>query len=121
MFVTNPDGSPARNIPVVTQYSKSRSFTQEDGVAKLIINTHKTFRSLPITVSPRPPLAPLLGDRGLYLQGGTLSSATVILTREEWGPFIVSGDPAIHIECSHLHRGDLICTSSLAICIGILL
>uniref|UniRef100_A0A667I3W7 Complement C3 n=1 Tax=Lynx canadensis TaxID=61383 RepID=A0A667I3W7_LYNCA len=53
VFVTNPDGSPARNIPVVTQYSKSRSFTQEDGVAKLIINTHKTFRSLPITVSTR--------------------------------------------------------------------
>ncbi|XP_044900676.1 complement C3-like [Felis catus] len=53
VFVTNPDGSPARNVPVVTQYSKSRSFTQEDGVAKLIINTHKTFRSLPITVSTR--------------------------------------------------------------------
>ncbi|VFV37895.1 complement c3, partial [Lynx pardinus] len=51
VFVTNPDGSPARNVPVVTQYSKSRYFTQEDGVAKLIINTHKTFRSLPITVS----------------------------------------------------------------------
>uniref|UniRef100_A0A667IIH8 Complement C3 n=1 Tax=Lynx canadensis TaxID=61383 RepID=A0A667IIH8_LYNCA len=53
VFVTNPDGSPARNVPVVTQYSKGSSFTQEDGVAKLIINTHKTFRSLPITVSTR--------------------------------------------------------------------
>ncbi|XP_078299622.1 complement C3-like isoform X2 [Panthera onca] len=53
VFVTNPDGSPASNVPVVTQYSKGSSFTQEDGVAKLIINTHKTFRSLPITVSTR--------------------------------------------------------------------
>ncbi|XP_053075973.1 complement C3-like isoform X3 [Acinonyx jubatus] len=53
VFVTNPDGSPAPNVPVVTQYSKGSSFTQEDGVAKLIINTHKTFRSLPITVSTR--------------------------------------------------------------------
>ena len=101
--MTNPDGSPAPNVPVVTQYSKGSSFTQEDGVAKLIINTQKTFRSLPITVSPRPPPAPLLGDRGLYLQGGTLSSATVILPREEWGPFLYQ-DILPFTEGFHLHR-----------------
>ncbi|XP_077606357.1 complement C3-like [Crocuta crocuta] len=49
VFVTNPDGSPACNVPVVTQYSKGYSLTQADGVAKLIINTHKIYTSLPIT------------------------------------------------------------------------
>ena len=118
--MTNPDGSPARNVPVETQDSRARSLTQADGVAKLIINTPNKPVPLPITVSPRPPVALHSGDRGLDLHGGNLSSATVILPREEWGPFIVSGHPAVHIEGFHLHRGDLICTSSLAICIGIL-
>uniref|UniRef100_A0A673VAA9 Complement C3 n=1 Tax=Suricata suricatta TaxID=37032 RepID=A0A673VAA9_SURSU len=53
VFVTNPDGSPAPNIPMMTQHSKARSLTQADGVAKLIINTHKSYTSLPITVSTK--------------------------------------------------------------------
>ncbi|GAB5567620.1 complement C3-like [Prionailurus iriomotensis] len=53
VFVTNPDGSPARNIPVETQDSSARSLTQADGVAKLIINTPNKPVPLPITVSTR--------------------------------------------------------------------
>ncbi|XP_029772341.1 complement C3-like [Suricata suricatta] len=53
VFVTNPNGSPACDVPVVTQYSKGYSRTQDDGVAKLIINTHKSYTSLPITVSTK--------------------------------------------------------------------
>ncbi|XP_029787263.1 complement C3-like [Suricata suricatta] len=52
VFVTNPDGSPARNIPVETRDSNARSLTQADGVAKLIINTPNKPESLPIYVSP---------------------------------------------------------------------
>ncbi|XP_064136477.1 complement C3 isoform X2 [Loxodonta africana] len=37
VFVTNPDGSPARQIPVVTK-DNVQSLTQADGVAKLTIN-----------------------------------------------------------------------------------
>ncbi|KAM7141304.1 complement C3 [Molossus nigricans] len=50
VFVTNPDGSPARHVPVVTQNSEVPSLTQDDGVAKLIINTPKELQPLPITV-----------------------------------------------------------------------
>ena len=50
VYVTNPDGSPARHIPVVTEDFKVRSLTQEDGVAKLSINTPDNRNSLPITV-----------------------------------------------------------------------
>ncbi|XP_058513897.1 complement C3-like [Ochotona princeps] len=50
VFVTNPDGSPARHVPVVTQDSDVQSLTQEDGVAKLSINTPNSRQPLPITV-----------------------------------------------------------------------
>ncbi|XP_039080959.1 complement C3-like [Hyaena hyaena] len=53
VFVTNPDGSPARNVPVETQDSSARSLTQADGVAKLIINTPNKPVSLPVTVSTK--------------------------------------------------------------------
>uniref|UniRef100_A0A8C9KJX1 Uncharacterized protein n=1 Tax=Panthera tigris altaica TaxID=74533 RepID=A0A8C9KJX1_PANTA len=53
VFVTNPDGSPARNVPVETQDSSARSLTQVDGVAKLIINTPNKPVPLPITVITR--------------------------------------------------------------------
>ncbi|KAF0887297.1 CO3 protein, partial [Crocuta crocuta] len=49
VFVTNPDGSPARNVPVETQDSSARSLTQADGVAKLIINTPNKPVSLPVS------------------------------------------------------------------------
>ncbi|KAF6092584.1 complement C3 [Phyllostomus discolor] len=51
VFVTNPDGSPARRIPVATQNSaQGQALTQDDGVAKLIINTQKNAQPLTITV-----------------------------------------------------------------------
>ncbi|XP_023989887.1 complement C3 [Physeter macrocephalus] len=50
VFVTNPDGSPARHIPVVTQGAKVKSLTQADGVAKLSINTLNSRKPLTITV-----------------------------------------------------------------------
>ncbi|KAB0392450.1 hypothetical protein E2I00_011290, partial [Balaenoptera physalus] len=50
VFVTNPDGSPARHIPVVTQGSNVQSLTQEDGVAKLSINTLNNRQPMTITV-----------------------------------------------------------------------
>uniref|UniRef100_A0A8C4L0F8 Complement C3 n=1 Tax=Equus asinus asinus TaxID=83772 RepID=A0A8C4L0F8_EQUAS len=53
VFVTNPDGSPARRIPVVTQGSNVQSLTQDDGVAKLSVNTPNSQQPLTITVSLR--------------------------------------------------------------------
>ncbi|XP_037361109.1 complement C3 [Talpa occidentalis] len=50
VFVTNPDGSPARRIPVMTQGSNVFSLTQDDGVAKLSINTPNNRKPLSITV-----------------------------------------------------------------------
>lgn len=70
MFVTNPDGSPARRVPVATQDSLHvQSLTQDDGVAKLIINTHKDRKPLNIIVSPPLPWDPTPGNRGaLFVQ-----------------------------------------------------
>ncbi|XP_004689349.1 PREDICTED: complement C3 [Condylura cristata] len=50
VFVTNPDGSPAPRIPVMTQGSDVHSLTQDDGVAKLSINTPNSRQPLSITV-----------------------------------------------------------------------
>ncbi|XP_076977050.1 complement C3-like [Tamandua tetradactyla] len=50
VYVTNPDGSPARRVPVRNQNSDVESLTQDDGVAKLSINTPNTRQPLSITV-----------------------------------------------------------------------
>uniref|UniRef100_A0A8C6RY24 Complement C3 n=1 Tax=Nannospalax galili TaxID=1026970 RepID=A0A8C6RY24_NANGA len=50
VLVTNPDGSPARHVPVITQGSEVQALTQEDGVAKLSINTPNNRKPLTITV-----------------------------------------------------------------------
>ncbi|KAF7475563.1 hypothetical protein GHT09_013514 [Marmota monax] len=50
VYVTNPDGSPARRVPVVAQDSDVQSLTQDDGVAKLTINTPNNRQPLTITV-----------------------------------------------------------------------
>ncbi|XP_006172143.1 LOW QUALITY PROTEIN: complement C3 [Tupaia chinensis] len=51
VFVTNPDGSPARHVPVGTRGSGDvQSLTREDGVAKLSINTPNSRQPLSITV-----------------------------------------------------------------------
>ncbi|XP_070794325.1 A.superbus venom factor 1-like [Pituophis catenifer annectens] len=48
--VTNPDGSPAANVPVVSEAIHSEGTTLSDGTAKLILNTPLNIQSLPITV-----------------------------------------------------------------------
>uniref|UniRef100_A0A2K6FFT9 Complement C3 n=1 Tax=Propithecus coquereli TaxID=379532 RepID=A0A2K6FFT9_PROCO len=51
VYVTNPDGSPARRVPVVVQgHENVEAQTQDDGVAKLTINTKDTRQPLSITV-----------------------------------------------------------------------
>ncbi|KAL8164556.1 UNVERIFIED_CONTAM: hypothetical protein K2H54_053398, partial [Gekko kuhli] len=52
-FVTNPDGSPAPNIPVVSDPIVSEAVTQGDGTAKLILNTPANQQQLRITVRTR--------------------------------------------------------------------
>lgn len=63
VFVTNPDGSPARHIPVVSQDSDVQSQTQDDGVAKLSINTPNSREPLTITVSSQQPWDPTAGKQ----------------------------------------------------------
>ncbi|XP_051028840.1 LOW QUALITY PROTEIN: complement C3-like [Acomys russatus] len=53
VFVTNPDGSPASRVPVVTQGSDAQALTQDDGVAKLSVNTLNNRQPLTITVSTK--------------------------------------------------------------------
>lgn len=56
VFVTNPDGSPAANVPVVTEPIRAAAVTQQDGTAKLILNTLANNQDLRITVShPKGP------------------------------------------------------------------
>ncbi|XP_058026959.1 A.superbus venom factor 1 [Ahaetulla prasina] len=50
VYVTNPDGSPAANVPVVSEAIHSEGTTLSDGTAKLILNTPLNIQSLPITV-----------------------------------------------------------------------
>ncbi|KAM9687234.1 complement C3 [Trichechus inunguis] len=50
VLVTNPDGSPARQIPVVTKDNGVQSLTHNDGVAKLSINMPNSPTPQTITV-----------------------------------------------------------------------
>ncbi|XP_076977052.1 complement C3-like isoform X2 [Tamandua tetradactyla] len=54
VYVTNPDGSPAGGVPIVIKEDREEeevgSFTQNDGVAKLTINTPNTRKPLSISV-----------------------------------------------------------------------
>ncbi|XP_004714292.1 complement C3 [Echinops telfairi] len=50
VFVTNPDGSPAGQVPVMVQGTKVQSLTQEDGVAKLSVNMRDSRSPETITV-----------------------------------------------------------------------
>ncbi|XP_060108646.1 A.superbus venom factor 1-like [Heteronotia binoei] len=55
VFVTNPDGSPALNIPVASEPIAAEAVTQNDGTAKLILNTPANSQPLEITVKTRHP------------------------------------------------------------------
>ncbi|XP_075798668.1 complement C3 [Microtus pennsylvanicus] len=50
VFVTNPDGSPAPRVPVVIEGVDSQAVTQDDGVARLSVNTPNNRNRLTITV-----------------------------------------------------------------------
>lgn len=66
--MTNPDGSPARRVPVVIQGSDVQALTQDDGVAKLSINTPNNRNALTITVSVQN------SGPSLHSQGNTWGS-----------------------------------------------
>lgn len=53
VYVTNPDGSPAANVPVVSEPIEVASSTQNDGTAKLIMNTPSNIDTLRITVKTK--------------------------------------------------------------------
>ncbi|XP_033029305.1 A.superbus venom factor 1-like isoform X1 [Lacerta agilis] len=61
VFVTNPDGSPASRVPVVTEPIAADGTTQNDGTAKLILNTPANSQELRITVKTKDPQ--LLNER----------------------------------------------------------
>ncbi|XP_015672050.1 venom factor [Protobothrops mucrosquamatus] len=50
VYVTNPDGSPAVDVPVVSESIHSEGTTLSDGTAKLILNTPLNTQNLSITV-----------------------------------------------------------------------
>nr|XP_060619580.1 A.superbus venom factor 1-like [Anolis sagrei ordinatus] len=50
VFVTNPDGSPAARVPVVSEPIRAEATTQNDGTAKLVLNTPADTQELTITV-----------------------------------------------------------------------
>ncbi|XP_003216795.1 complement C3 [Anolis carolinensis] len=50
VFVTSPDGSPAARVPVVSDPIRAEATTQNDGTAKLILNTPIDRQELRITV-----------------------------------------------------------------------
>ncbi|XP_073510478.1 complement C3 [Phyllobates terribilis] len=58
VFVTNPDGSPAIRVPVVTEPGKVEGMTGPEGTAKLTLNTASSISSLKITVKTTSPQLP---------------------------------------------------------------
>lgn len=50
VFVTNPDGSPAPRVPVIIEGSDAQAVTQDDGVARLSVNTPNNRNRLTVKV-----------------------------------------------------------------------
>ncbi|XP_063787115.1 complement C3-like [Pseudophryne corroboree] len=55
VFVTNPDGSPAKGVPLVVESEKSGGTTQEDGTVRLSVNTDSAITLLTIKVKTKAP------------------------------------------------------------------
>ncbi|XP_063787102.1 A.superbus venom factor 1-like isoform X3 [Pseudophryne corroboree] len=55
VFVTNPDGSPAESVPVMTESGAVKGSTQNDGTVRLIVNTASDISSRKITVTTTDP------------------------------------------------------------------
>ncbi|CAH2272771.1 complement C3 [Pelobates cultripes] len=49
LFVSNPDGSPASNIPVVVNSGEARGVTSDDGTTKIRLNSGANERTLHVT------------------------------------------------------------------------
>ncbi|KAM4038580.1 A.superbus venom factor 1-like [Anomaloglossus baeobatrachus] len=58
LFVTNPDGSPARNVPVVAEPGRVQSKTGEEGTVRLTLNTPLHLNPFTIIVSTADPALP---------------------------------------------------------------
>uniref|UniRef100_A0A803U1W7 Complement C3 n=1 Tax=Anolis carolinensis TaxID=28377 RepID=A0A803U1W7_ANOCA len=54
VFVTNPDGSPAARVPLVSEPIRAEATTLNDGTAKLILNIPANKQELRITVTGLP-------------------------------------------------------------------
>ncbi|XP_070597682.1 A.superbus venom factor 1-like isoform X2 [Erythrolamprus reginae] len=84
VYVINPDGSPAANVPVIgtSDAIHSEGITLSDGTAKLILNTPLNLQSLPITV--RTNHGDLPGER----QGTRSMTATAYQTQGGSGNYL---------------------------------
>nr|QHR82861.1 venom factor 1 [Vipera anatolica senliki] len=107
VYVTNPDGSPAANVPVVSESIHSEGTTLSDGTAKLILNTPLNSQSLSITVKTNH--RELLRERqatksmtatAYQTQGGSANYLHIAITSTEIKPgdnlpvsFNVRGNP----------------------------
>uniref|UniRef100_A0A670KPH6 Complement C3 n=1 Tax=Podarcis muralis TaxID=64176 RepID=A0A670KPH6_PODMU len=92
VFVTNPDGSPASRVPVVTEPIAADGTTQDDGTAKLILNTPANSQELRITVNPQ-----LLNER----QATKTMIATAYQTQGGSGNFL-----HLAVTATELKAGD---------------
>ncbi|KAM3924663.1 A.superbus venom factor 1-like [Leptodactylus fuscus] len=58
VFVTNPDGSPASQVPVVAEPGKVMGITGAEGTVRLTLNTAANIKTLQITVRTTHPTLP---------------------------------------------------------------
>ncbi|XP_063150450.1 complement C3 [Candoia aspera] len=82
VYVTNPDGSPAAKVPVVSERIHAEATTLNDGTAKLILNTPLDIQTLQITVKTNH--AELPRDR----QASKSMSATAYQTQGGSGNYL---------------------------------
>ncbi|XP_075062651.1 complement C3-like [Mixophyes fleayi] len=54
-FITNPDGSPANRVSVVSEPGAVGGVTNDDGIVRLTVNTRSDISSLSITVTTTDP------------------------------------------------------------------
>ncbi|KAM4039672.1 venom factor-like isoform 2-T2 [Anomaloglossus baeobatrachus] len=55
VMVTNPDGSPAKNIPIVAEPGSAGAVTRTDGTARIFVNTGTNINTLTINVKTAVP------------------------------------------------------------------
>ncbi|XP_008581904.1 PREDICTED: complement C3 [Galeopterus variegatus] len=80
VLVTNPDGSPARHVPVVIEGSNAPSLTQDDGMAKLSTNTADSTERLTVTIMNKGKL--LKAGRQKRESGQGLVVVPVTITKD---------------------------------------